>query len=108
MSDDEAHLDRIRAVCAKLDGVTEGEAWHHPVFKADRKTFLALEHHEGKPCIAFLLERDEVEILLKDRRFFPTPYGRGLWVSLLLTGRTPWKLVGQLARRSRECVRKRR
>jgi predicted DNA-binding protein (MmcQ/YjbR family) len=97
-------LSRIRKICAAFDGVSEGEAWRHPVFKADGKTFLAIEQIEGRPCIAFRLDRDEVEVLTKDPRFVPTPYGRGLWVSLPVSGRTPWKLVAQLARRSRECV----
>ncbi len=100
-------LARVREVCASLDGVTEGEAWHHPVWKADGKAFLAFEHKDKRPCLAFRLDREEVDILTNDRRFFPTPYGRGQWVSLPLHGRTPWKLVKDLARRSRDCVRRR-
>ena len=101
-------LQRVREICASLDGVSEREAWHHPVFKAKGKTFLAFEHKDGKPVLAFHLPADDVDILTKDRRFLPTPYGRGQWVSMWLTGRTPWKLVNDLARRSHALVAGRR
>ena len=103
--DESTLLARIREICASLDDVAEGEAWHHPVWRADGKTFLALERKDKRPVLAFRLPEDEVDVLTKDRRFLPTPYGRGRWVSLWMTGRTPWKLVKDLARRSRECVR---
>ena len=101
-------LRRVREICATLDGVTEAEAWNHPVFKANGKTFLAFEHKDGKPVLAFLLPADDVEILRKDKRFLPTAYGGGRWVSMWLTGRTPWRLVAELARRSRRLIRDKR
>ncbi|HSP35024.1 MAG TPA: MmcQ/YjbR family DNA-binding protein [Thermoanaerobaculia bacterium] len=108
MTGEEKLLARVREICASLDGVSEGEAWRHPVFQANGKTFLAFEHKDGKPVLAFHLPPDEVDILTRDPRFLPTPYGRGEWVSLRLTGRTPWKLAAKLARRSRASVGSRR
>ena len=103
MKDDE-RLQRLRAICESLPGTSEAEAWHHPVFKTGGKTFLAYEPIADRPSVAFRLERDAVEILSADRRFFPTPYGRGLWISMWLDGRTPWKLVKEMARRSHAVV----
>jgi predicted DNA-binding protein (MmcQ/YjbR family) len=63
--------------------VIETRAFGHPNFRAGKVTFAAYEEYKGRPCIAFKLPREEVgAMLLGDARFFPTPYGRGLWVSL--------------------------
>ena len=56
-------------------------AWGHPVFKAGTKTFAAIEPVKGRPSIAFRLEPVDVDLLLSQKAFFETPYGRGLWVS---------------------------
>jgi len=98
-SDDRA-LQRLRAICAGLPGTAEVEAWRHPTFRVAGKTFVAYEVITGRPSIAFRVDRDQGEILLKDPRFFATPYGRGLWVSLWADRRVPWKLVTDLVRES--------
>ncbi|HYC61745.1 MAG TPA: MmcQ/YjbR family DNA-binding protein [Thermoanaerobaculia bacterium] len=97
---DDRSLQRLRAICAALPDTTEVAAWRHPTFRVGGKTFVAYEVITGRPSIAFRVDRDQGEILLEDPRFFATPYGRGLWVSLWADRRVPWKLVTSLARES--------
>jgi hypothetical protein len=42
----------------------------------------------------------DVSRLLRQKRFFATPYGRGQWVSLQVNEIVNWKLIAQLVRRS--------
>jgi predicted DNA-binding protein (MmcQ/YjbR family) len=93
-------LERLRAICAELPDAIEVEAWQHPTFRVAGKTFVAYEIVGDRPSIAFRVDREQAEILGADRRFFATPYGRGLWVSVWADGRVPWKLVMNLARES--------
>jgi predicted DNA-binding protein (MmcQ/YjbR family) len=92
----EAALARVRAICLGYPGTTETSAWGHPNFRAGKKTFVTFESFGGRPSIAFRLEPDQVRDLCAMRGFFPTPYGRGLWVSLRADGRLSWRLVQRL------------
>jgi predicted DNA-binding protein (MmcQ/YjbR family) len=58
----------------------------------------------ARPSIAFRLEPDEVRDYLLMKGFFPTPYGRGAWVSLDATKRIRWRLVDALVERSYRVV----
>jgi hypothetical protein len=59
---------------------------------------------DSRPSIAFRLELDEVTEYLLVKDFFPTPYGRGAWVSLDATKRISWRLVDALVERSYRVV----
>jgi len=89
-------LARVRAICLGYPQATETSAWGHPNFRAGKKTFVTFERIGGRPAIAFRLEPDQVRDLLKMRGFFPTPYGRGLWVSVQADRRLNWRLVRRL------------
>ena len=95
---------RARKLCARLPEVVEGESWGHPNFRAPRKIFCAFEMIEGRPSIAFRLLPEEVDALLRRRKFFATPYGRGLWVSVCVDGALDWKLIEKLIDRSYRTV----
>jgi predicted DNA-binding protein (MmcQ/YjbR family) len=97
-----APLDRLRTICLALPNVVEVEAWRHPTFRVGGKTFVAFEIVTGRPTVACHVGRDEVDILLRDERFFATPYGRGEWISIFVDKRAPWKLVAQLVGSSHE------
>jgi predicted DNA-binding protein (MmcQ/YjbR family) len=72
----------------------------HPNFRARKRTFVAFEVFKGRPSIAFRLDPVSVDLLLRRKHFFATPYGRGQWVSLQADGVLNWKLVEQLVHRS--------
>ena len=83
-------------------------SWGHPNFRAGKKTFAAFEVVHGRPSIAFRLNPTDVDLLLRRRHFFATPYGRGLWVSVWADVPLNWRLVGHLLERSyREVALKR-
>lgn len=93
-------LERFRAICLAFPGATETGSWGHPNFRAGKRTFAAYEIVDGRASFAFRLEPDEVLHLLGMKGFFPTPYGRGLWVSRDAAGRFSWELVKVLADKS--------
>ena len=59
---------------------------------------------KGRASIAFRLAPKEVERLLRQHRFFATPYGRGLWASLWADGPIDWRAVEGLVERSYRVV----
>jgi predicted DNA-binding protein (MmcQ/YjbR family) len=79
-------------------------AWGHPVFKAGTKTFAAIEPVKGRSSIAFRLDPVDVDLLLRRKPFFVTPYGRGLWVSAWADAALDWPLIGNLVERSYRTV----
>jgi predicted DNA-binding protein (MmcQ/YjbR family) len=98
----------MRAFCLALPATSEVGSWGHPNFKAGTRTFASFEWIAGRPSIAFRLDPVDVDLLLRRRHFFVTPYGRGQWVSLWADGRVNWRLVERLLRRSYRLVASRR
>jgi predicted DNA-binding protein (MmcQ/YjbR family) len=103
-SANEPTLAKLRALCLSLPETNETASWGHPNFKAGKKTFVAFERVKGRASMAFRLEADEVERLLQRKRFFATPYGRGLWVSVWADGPVDWRAVQDLVERSYRVV----
>jgi predicted DNA-binding protein (MmcQ/YjbR family) len=101
---DAAVLARLRALCLALPETSEAGSWGHPNFRAGKRTFVTYEIVDARPSIAFRLEPDEVRDYLLMKGFFPTPYGRGSWVSLDATKRIRWRLVDALVERSYRVV----
>ena len=97
-------LQRLRASCLSFPETSERAAWGHPNFRAGRKTFAAFEQVKGRPSIAFRLDRADVARMIRRKRFFATPYGRGLWVSVWADTRLDWRLIGNLLQRSYRAV----
>jgi predicted DNA-binding protein (MmcQ/YjbR family) len=92
-------LREVRALCLALPEAREVEAWGHPTFRAGKKMFAAFGEGEGGLAIGLKVGHDRQEELLKDGRFFPTPYAAHQgWVSLRLDRTTDWDEVGRLVR----------
>jgi predicted DNA-binding protein (MmcQ/YjbR family) len=92
-------FDRIRRICLSLPEAKEVQAWGHPTFRAPKKLFAAMgAEKDGSAALGLLVGFDRQEELLKDPRFFPTPYAahRG-WVSMRLRPRMDWAEVTALA-----------
>ena len=107
-SPNEQTLAKLRTLCLSLPETNETASFGHPNFKAGKKTFVAFERVKGRASIAFRLEPDEVERLLKRTQYFATPYGRGLWASLWADGPIDWRAVQELVMRSYRVVALRR
>lgn len=97
-------LRRARAYCLSLPEASEASSWGHPNFRAGKKTFAAFEQFTGRPSIAFRLNGVDIDLLLRRRNFFATPYGRGQWVSVWIDRPVNRALVERLLLRSYRLV----
>jgi len=101
---DRTVVRRLRKLCLSLPETTETASWGHPNFRAGRSTFVAFEVFNARPSIAFRLDPVNIRLLLHQKQFFATPYGRGKWVSLRADGVVNWTHVAQLVDRSYRTV----
>ena len=101
-------LTRLRKLCLSLPETSEIDSWGHPNFRAGKRTFVTFEWIKGQGSVAFRLNKADIDSLLRRRKFFVTPYGRGQWVSLWANGRVSWNLVRELVQRSYQIVALRR
>src|SRR5437763_4463534 len=99
-----APLRRVRKLCLAFPGTRERDSWGHPNFRAGKRTFAAFEWIRGRPSIAFRLHSTDIDLLLIRSRFFRTPYGQGVWVSVWADRRLDWGLVSRLLERSYRIV----
>ena len=97
-------LDRLRKICLAFPEAEENVGHGHPVFNIRKKCFAAFEPHRGHHAIAVRIDPLDAGIFENDDRFFPTPYGRGAWISIWADGKIDWKLVRQLVEQSYRMV----
>src|SRR5690348_2356287 len=92
-------LKKVRSICLALPETSEVEAWGHPTFRAGKKMFAACGNEAGVLTIGLKVGFDRQEELLKDDRFYPTPYAAHQgWVSIRLSNATDWDEVRGLVR----------
>lgn len=90
-------LAKLREICLALPEVQEVKTWGHPTFQAGKKSFAVLDNYKGHLCICLKVTPALQQLLLKDPRFFKTPYsGNQGWVSLIADQPVNWKEVRQL------------
>ena len=95
----EKALSQVRSLCLALPETREVIAWGHPTFRAGRKMFAGFGEDEKGLTLGLKFSFDRQDELLKDDRFFPTPYAaRQGWVSLYIDAKTDWGEVGRLVR----------
>jgi predicted DNA-binding protein (MmcQ/YjbR family) len=95
----ERALEQLRSICLALPEASEVEAWGHPTFRAGKKMFAAIGEGNGVLSVGLKVGFDRQDELLKDERFFPTPYAAHQgWVSLRVDQDTDWCEVAGLAR----------
>lgn len=95
---------KLRALCLALPETSARASWGHPNFRAGKRTFVTFEVFNGRPSMAFRLDPAKVDVLLRRKQFFATPYGRGRWVSMQADGTLNWKFVDELVHRSYRTV----
>ncbi|HXW56799.1 MAG TPA: MmcQ/YjbR family DNA-binding protein [Candidatus Cybelea sp.] len=100
----EGILEELRTLCLSLPETMERNSFGHPNFVAGKKTFVTFEQFNGRPSIAFRLDRDNIERLSRNSRFFATPYGRGQWLSLWVDATFDWNVVKELVNTSYRLV----
>lgn len=104
MKKEDRVLQQVRKRCLSLPESSEVGSWGHPNFRAGKRTFVTFEWIKGRPSIAFRLNPTDVDLLLRRKGFFATPYGQGRWVSLWVDGSLNWGLVGRLLEQSYRMV----
>jgi len=97
-------VQKLRVLCLAFPESSETASWGHPNFRAGKRTFAAFEVIKGRPSIAFRVDPVDVDLLVRKKGFFSTPYGQGRWVSVWVDGRVDWRLVGRLLDRSYRTV----
>lgn len=100
----EGILLELRTLCLSLPETVERNFFGHPNFLAGKKAFVTFEQFSGRPSIAFRLNRQDIERLSRNPQFFPTPYGRGQWLSLWIDVTFDWSLVEKLVNTSYRLV----
>jgi predicted DNA-binding protein (MmcQ/YjbR family) len=83
-----------------LPETNETSSWGHPNFRAGKKIFCAFEVSGGRPSIAFRVTAADAKRLARKKHFFPTPYGRGVWVSRWVDVADDPKMMATLIDRS--------
>jgi predicted DNA-binding protein (MmcQ/YjbR family) len=91
---------KLRSLALSFPETSESSSWGHPNFRAGKRTFAAFEIWQGRPSIAFRLDRPHASLLLRNKNCFATPYGQGRWVSVWVDTRVDWRLVERLLERS--------
>jgi predicted DNA-binding protein (MmcQ/YjbR family) len=97
-------LQRVRRQCLSLPETSEAASWGHPNFRAGKRVFVAFEWIGGRPSIAFRLNPTDVDLLLRRKGFFVTPYGQGRWVSVWADRAVSETLVRRLVEQSYRVV----
>jgi predicted DNA-binding protein (MmcQ/YjbR family) len=102
-------LKEVRSICLALPEASEVEAWGHPTFRAGKKMFAAFGGEGNDLSLGLKVGFDRQDELIKDDRFFLTPYAAHQgWVSLRLDGKVDWEEVRGLAREAYRQVALRR
>ena len=71
----------------------------HPTFRAGKKMFAAFGDDPEGPTLGMKVGFERQDELLRDSRFFPTPYAaRQGWVSIRLGSKTNWSEIAGLLR----------
>jgi predicted DNA-binding protein (MmcQ/YjbR family) len=97
-------LRHLRTLALAFPETSEASSWGHPNFRAGKRTFATYERVGGRPSIAFRLKVADVNRLARRPRFFATPYGRGLWVSVWADGPLSWRVIADLLARAYRLV----
>src|SRR5439155_24457237 len=82
-------LKKVRSLCLAFPETREVIAWGHPTFRAGKKMFAGFGEDEKGLTLGLKFSFDRQDELLKDDRFFLTPYAaRQGWVSLHIDAMT--------------------
>ncbi|MCW5963899.1 MAG: MmcQ/YjbR family DNA-binding protein [Bryobacterales bacterium] len=94
-------LTRIRKLALALPETDEAAPFGDPWFRVRAKMFCCFTSHEDRPAVVVKVGKENLDLFLKDRRFYKSPYiGNSGWVGLFLDGTVDWDEVSTLIRDS--------
>jgi predicted DNA-binding protein (MmcQ/YjbR family) len=92
-------LKTVRSICLALPETSEVQAWGHPTFRAGNKMFAGCGEDAGDLTIGLKVGFERQDELLKDDRFYATPYAAHQgWVSMRIDNNTDWEEIKGLVR----------
>ena len=101
----EAALAKISALCLALPDTKLTMTWGSPHFRVADKIFCGFGSEDGKQVIGVKLAMSHARALVKQARFWPSPYvGKHGWVSMDVTQRKSWDEVAALIRESYQLI----
>lgn len=97
MTDDAAHVDRLRAMCMVLPEATEVETFGNPTFRVATKTFAVFERYQGAPVVSVKTGLDDQAALTEREGFEAAAYtGHHGWTNVRLDLDVPWSEIDEL------------
>jgi predicted DNA-binding protein (MmcQ/YjbR family) len=97
MSDDGAHVDRLRAMCLVLPEATEVETFGNPTFRVATKPFAVFERYQGAPVVSVKASLDDQAALTAREGFEAAAYtGHHGWTNVRLDLDVPWSEIDEL------------
>ncbi|MCU0229730.1 MAG: MmcQ/YjbR family DNA-binding protein [Bryobacterales bacterium] len=98
---DEALLVRVRALAVALAETDETMPFGDPWFRVRAKMFCCFTSHEETPALVVKVGKENLDLFLRDARFFKSPYiGNAGWVGLRLVEPVDWEEVRALVHSS--------
>jgi predicted DNA-binding protein (MmcQ/YjbR family) len=90
----DAALARMRKICLSLPDTKETPTWGQPHFRVGEKIFAGLGDEKGRLAIAFKLDRDHADMMVRRPGFWRAPYvGHKGWVSMDAEAVADWEEV---------------
>jgi predicted DNA-binding protein (MmcQ/YjbR family) len=103
----DAAFAKISALCLALPDTKLTMTWGSPHFRVGEKIFCGFgaQDEDGKQVMGVKLEMSHAKRLVKEARFWPSPYvGKHGWVSMDVAQRKSWDEVAALIRESYELI----
>jgi predicted DNA-binding protein (MmcQ/YjbR family) len=91
-------LSRLQQICNRLPSAQMGtDKFEHVSFRVSNKPFVILGEDQGKPSLAIKADLTTQDSLVREGRFFRTPYvGQHGWVTLRDDVRADWDELEEL------------
>jgi predicted DNA-binding protein (MmcQ/YjbR family) len=94
---DDAHIERLRAICTVLPEVTEVETFDNPTFRVATKAFAVFERANGAPVVSVKSTLDDQAALVAREAFEVAAYtGHHGWTNVRLDLDVDWTEIDEL------------
>jgi predicted DNA-binding protein (MmcQ/YjbR family) len=101
----DAAFAKISSLCLALPDTKLTMTWGSPHFRVADKIFCGFGDDDGKQVMGVKLAMNHAQALVKQARFWPSPYvGKHGWVSMDVGQRKSWDEVAALIRESYQLI----
>jgi predicted DNA-binding protein (MmcQ/YjbR family) len=97
VTDDAAHVERLRVMCMVLPEATEVETFGNPTFRVATKSFAVFERYQGAPVVSVKAALDDQAALATREGFEVAAYtGHHGWTNVRLDLDVDWSEIDEL------------